>query len=130
MASMQPEPENPPPFGVIVSPMSPWLHEIVLHALHESGAPLLATPQSCLVAMQQAATLHAGLLVAPLAALTPLPTLCLLQAPAGLTMLALNPEYPGIAAYELRLLTRNLGLAELTQVLGRCLPDPLSPPAR
>ena len=45
-------------------------------------------------------------------------------------MLALNPEYPGIAAYELRLLTRNLGLAELTQVLGRCLPDPLSPPAR
>lgn len=129
---MDPACENKARPGVVLSPLPPWLRDIVLHALHESGTPLVATPQSCRAAMLQAGAGQAGLLIAPLAALSPAPTGCLLQAPPGLRMLVLNLERPGIAAYELRLLTRDLSLAELTRLLRGCgrldaLPPPSSP---
>ncbi|MCH7345321.1 hypothetical protein LZ017_18220 [Pelomonas sp. CA6] len=126
---MPPEPApSPASAGVVLSPLPPWLRDVVLHALHESGTPLMATPHSCLAAMQQAETVRAGLLVAPLAALSPTQTGCLLQAPPGLRMLVLSLERQGIAAYELRLLTRDLSLAELTRLLrGGGRPEALPP---
>ena len=99
--------------------MQPWLREIVLHAMQLSGASLLAAPSSCEEAIRQARDARARLLISQLDALSSAPTSFLLQAPIGLRMLALNSERQGIAAYELRLLTRDIGLAELAQLLAQ-----------
>ncbi|MBB2487895.1 hypothetical protein H5407_21890 [Mitsuaria sp. WAJ17] len=101
-----------------MSPMQPWLRDIVLHAMQLSGASLLAAPGSFEEAIRQARDARARLLIVQLDALSSAPTSLLLQAPTGLRILALNSERQGISAYELKVLTRDIGLAELAQLLA------------